>query len=46
MLRFIAVALPVADIVTSALGSGNDDITTFLGLLKVHRCWKVSKYDT
>jgi hypothetical protein len=29
----------IADTSASALKSGNDDITTFLRPLKVHRCW-------
>jgi hypothetical protein len=29
----------IADSNTSALRTGDDDITKFLGALKVHRCW-------
>jgi hypothetical protein len=30
----------IAESTTGDQGAGNDDITTFLGPLKVHRCWR------
>jgi hypothetical protein len=39
-LRFIAVKSTTGD-----QGAGNDDITIFLGPLKVHRCWRYVRFQ-